>query len=97
MKVQRTFDSKAENKNGETAMDTLRTTYVIDEQGVIVAAIGKVDTRNHTAQILWRLMPFSPLPARTNGEEGRRHDRAAPAAPSPNGGCQPNVCIFICV
>ena len=33
-------------------MGTLRTTYVIDEKGVIVDAIGKVDTKNHTAQIL---------------------------------------------
>ena len=30
----------------------LRTTYVIDENGVIVDAINKVDTKNHTAQIL---------------------------------------------
>ena len=31
---------------------TLRTTYVIDEQGVIVDIIRKVDTKNHTAQII---------------------------------------------
>ena len=31
---------------------TLRTTYVIDEDGVIIDVIGKVDTKNHTAQIL---------------------------------------------
>jgi peroxiredoxin Q/BCP len=37
---------------GKETMGTLRTTYVIDEQGIIVDAIGKVDTKNHTAQIL---------------------------------------------
>lgn len=37
---------------GKETEGTLRTTYVIDEQGVIVDAIGKVDTKNHTAQIL---------------------------------------------
>ncbi len=37
---------------GKVTEGTLRTTYVIDEQGIIVDAIGKVDTKNHTAQIL---------------------------------------------
>lgn len=37
---------------GKVTEGTLRTTYVIDEQGVIIDAIGKVDTKNHTAQIL---------------------------------------------
>lgn len=37
---------------GRETEGTLRTTYVIDEQGVIVDAIGKVNTKNHTAQIL---------------------------------------------
>lgn len=37
---------------GRETMGTLRTTYVIDEQGVIVDAIGKVNTKAHTAQIL---------------------------------------------
>jgi peroxiredoxin Q/BCP len=37
---------------GRETEGTLRTTYVIDEQGVIVDAIGKVDTKNHTTQIL---------------------------------------------
>ncbi len=37
---------------GKVSMGTLRTTYVIDEQGIIVDAIGKVDTKNHTAQII---------------------------------------------
>lgn len=37
---------------GRETMGTLRTTYVIDEQGIIVDAIGKVNTKAHTAQIL---------------------------------------------
>ena len=37
---------------GRETEGTLRTTYVIDEQGTIVDAIGKVDTKNHTAQLL---------------------------------------------
>ena len=37
---------------GKMTEGTLRTTYVIDEEGVIVDAIGKVDTKNHAAQIL---------------------------------------------
>ena len=37
---------------GNVTEGTLRTTYVIDENGVIVDAINKVDTKNHAAQIL---------------------------------------------
>ncbi len=37
---------------GKVTEGTLRTTYVINEHSVIVDAIGKVDTKNHTAQIL---------------------------------------------
>ena len=37
---------------GRETMGTIRTTYVIDEQGIIVDAIGKVNTKAHTAQIL---------------------------------------------
>ena len=37
---------------GKITEGTLRTTYVIDENGVIIDAISKVDTKNHTAQIL---------------------------------------------
>ena len=37
---------------GKTTEGTLRTTYVIDENGVIIDTIGKVDTKNHTNQIL---------------------------------------------
>ena len=37
---------------GKVTEGTLRTTYVIDENGVIIDSIGKVNTKNHTAQIL---------------------------------------------
>ena len=37
---------------GRETMGTIRTTYVIDEQGVIVDAIGKVNIKAHTGQIL---------------------------------------------
>ena len=42
-----------EKKNyGKVSMGTLRKTYVIDENGVIKDVVSKVDTKNHTAQIL---------------------------------------------
>lgn len=37
---------------GRECMGTLRTTYVIDEQGTVIDAVAKVDTKNHTAQLL---------------------------------------------
>lgn len=37
---------------GKTYMGTLRTTFVINEQGNIEAVIEKVKTKDHTAQIL---------------------------------------------
>ena len=37
---------------GKESFGTMRTTYVIDENGVIIDAIGKVNTKAHTAQIL---------------------------------------------
>lgn len=37
---------------GKETEGTLRTTYVIDEEGVIVEAISKVNTKNHTQQLL---------------------------------------------
>lgn len=37
---------------GRKYMGTFRTTFVIDEQGKIAEVIDKVDTQNHTAQIL---------------------------------------------
>lgn len=40
------------NMYGRTYMGTARKTFVIDEVGVIADVIEKVDTQNHTAQIL---------------------------------------------
>lgn len=37
---------------GKETVGTLRTTYVIGPDGMIIDAIGKVDTKNHTAQLL---------------------------------------------
>jgi peroxiredoxin Q/BCP len=37
---------------GRTYMGTLRTTFVINEKGVVEEVIEKVDTKNHTDQIL---------------------------------------------
>lgn len=47
------YEAWGEKKNyGKVSMGTLRKTYVIDENGVITDIISKVDTKNHTAQIL---------------------------------------------
>ncbi|MBE9460403.1 thioredoxin-dependent thiol peroxidase [Dyadobacter subterraneus] len=37
---------------GKTYMGTARTTFVIDENGIVSEIIQKVDTKNHTDQIL---------------------------------------------
>ena len=51
--ILKAYEAWGEKKNyGKVTMGTLRTTYVIDEQGVIIDAIGKVTSKNHTAQIL---------------------------------------------
>ena len=42
-----------EKKNyGKVTMGTLRKTYIFDENGICTRVIGKVDTKNHAAQIL---------------------------------------------
>jgi peroxiredoxin Q/BCP len=37
---------------GRKYMGTMRTTFLIDEQGVIEKIIEKVDTKNHAAQLV---------------------------------------------
>lgn len=37
---------------GKTSMGTLRKTFIFNEEGVLERIIEKVDTKNHTAQIL---------------------------------------------
>lgn len=43
---------KEKSMYGKTYMGTQRTTFVIDEQGIIIDIIAKVKTADHTAQIL---------------------------------------------
>jgi peroxiredoxin Q/BCP len=53
LSILKAYEAWGEKKNyGKVSMGTLRTTYVIDEQGTIIDAIGKVNTKNHTAQII---------------------------------------------
>lgn len=47
------FGSWGEKKMcGKVSVGTLRTTFIFDENGIVVDVIKKVDTKNHTAQIL---------------------------------------------
>lgn len=43
---------KEKNMYGRTYMGTVRTTFLIDENGLISDIIGKVDTQHHADQIL---------------------------------------------
>ena len=53
LSILKAYEAWGEKKMyGKVIEGTLCTTYVIDEEGVIEDAIGKVDTKNHTAQIL---------------------------------------------
>ncbi|MEK6781870.1 MAG: thioredoxin-dependent thiol peroxidase [Bacteroidota bacterium] len=45
---------------GRKYMGTARVTYIIDENGVIIEAIEKVDTKNHAEQILGAGMASAP-------------------------------------
>jgi thioredoxin-dependent peroxiredoxin len=45
---------------GRNYMGTARTTFVIDEKGYIEDIIGKVDTKNHSAQILKKEIENAP-------------------------------------
>ncbi|NNM53746.1 MAG: thioredoxin-dependent thiol peroxidase [Spirochaetales bacterium] len=40
------------NLYGKKSVGVLRTTFVLDEQGVVTKVIKKVDTENHTVQVL---------------------------------------------
>ena len=47
------FGAWGEKKNyGKVTMGTLRKTFIFDENGILERIIAKVDTKNHTAQIL---------------------------------------------
>lgn len=52
-KVHHLFGTWAEKTTfGKTYMGTVRTTFVIDENGIIEEIIGKVKTKEHTTQII---------------------------------------------
>ncbi len=52
-KIHTIFGTWGEKTNfGRTYMGTIRTTFIIDENGKVEDIIGKVETQNHTAQIL---------------------------------------------
>jgi len=47
------FGAWGEKKNyGKVSMGTLRKTFIFNEEGILERIIEKVDTKNHTAQIL---------------------------------------------
>lgn len=51
--ILKTYNAWGEKKMyGKSYEGVLRTTYVIDEQGIVTAIFTKVDTKNHTEQIL---------------------------------------------
>jgi peroxiredoxin Q/BCP len=50
---------------GRKYMGTARTTYVIDEKGIITEVIEKVDTKNHAEQILGGKTIAATKPAKT--------------------------------
>lgn len=53
LKVHEAFGTwKEKNTFGKTYMGTVRTTFVIDEEGKISEIIEKVNTKDHSAQIL---------------------------------------------
>ncbi len=53
MVILKAYEAWGEKKMyGKVTKGTLRTTYIIDEEGVIIDVIGKVDTKNHASQIL---------------------------------------------
>ena len=52
-KILQDYEAWGEKKMyGKITEGTIRTTYVIDEKGVIIDAIGKVNTKEHSSQIL---------------------------------------------
>lgn len=52
-KILQDYEAWGEKKMyGKISVGTIRTTYVIDENGFIIDAIGKVKTKEHSSQIL---------------------------------------------
>ena len=62
--ILKTYEAWGEKKMcGKVTEGTLRTTYVIDEEGVIVDAIGKVDSKNYTAHFYKKQICRSGTPS----------------------------------
>ncbi len=52
-KILTAYEAFGEKKMyGKTVMGTIRKTFIINEEGIIVEIIDKVDTKNHSSQIL---------------------------------------------
>lgn len=53
LEILKAYEAWGLKKNyGKVSEGTIRTTYVIDENGVIVDAIAKVNTKEHSSQII---------------------------------------------
>jgi peroxiredoxin Q/BCP len=63
---------------GRKYMGTARVTYIVDEAGVISEVIEKVDTKNHTAQILGQAASQKAAPAKPAKKTATK--KAAPKA-----------------
>lgn len=64
---------------GRTYMGTARKTFVIDEKGIITEIIEKVDTRNHTAQIIPQKASVGNPDVKTKPLRNRTPEKAAKA------------------
>jgi peroxiredoxin Q/BCP len=67
---------------GRTYMGTARKTFVIDEKGIIEEIIEKVDTKNHTAQILKTGTKASPALTKPAAKKVSRKKPAVKKSPS---------------
>lgn len=63
---------------GRKYMGTARTTFIINENGVIDEIIGKVDTRNHTDQILKGIGTSPTKPAAKAGKLAKKVAKKSP-------------------
>ena len=62
---------------GRKYMGTARTTFVIDEKGIITEIISKVDTKNHTDQILNDAAPKTTTPEKVAKTKAKPAKKAA--------------------
>jgi peroxiredoxin Q/BCP len=64
---------------GRKYMGTARVTFIINESGTIAEVIGKVDTKNHTAQILGTASPAKTPTSETAKKPVAKKPAAKPA------------------